>query len=262
MLFQKKNRYKPLYKKLLRLRTNLFQRDKVLKFKKKKWNLFKLLNSKRLRLYKAKRKHKKIKFHPNRSYFSVKDSTKYIITKRALFWCSYKKRYKNTLLTSLRFRLYYGGLKKKYIKRKIEESNELYNRQNPKKIKNLSRIFLELFEKRLDVTLYKAKFAFSVKSAQQLIAHGKILVNKKTVLSKAYILKAGDLIEVCPNFKDAGLVLKNMKKTIFWPIPPRNLIINYFTLQIIFNNFQGSEAFTSFNTLIPIHKLTMFYKWH
>ena len=40
MVLKQKNRYKPLYKQFLRLRDNIQDKKKLLKFKKKKWQSF------------------------------------------------------------------------------------------------------------------------------------------------------------------------------------------------------------------------------
>ena len=54
--------------------------------------------------------------------------------------------------------------------------------------------FLKLFETRLDILLYRARFSNSVRGARQFITHGKIYVNGLNVKNKSYQIKAGDLI--------------------------------------------------------------------
>ena len=53
-----------------------------------------------------------------------------------------------------------------------------------------------LLEKRLDMILYRAKFALTVFSSRQLINHGHIKVNGKKVNIPSYLLKEEDTIEL------------------------------------------------------------------
>ena len=53
-----------------------------------------------------------------------------------------------------------------------------------------------LLEKRLDIILYRAKFALTVFSSRQLINHGHIKVNGKKVNIPSYLLKEEDTIEL------------------------------------------------------------------
>jgi len=116
---------------------------------------------------------------------------------------SYKKRYRNTLQETKKLKLFYGGLSNKYIKKLIKKTlNQKYKRINP--------LFLELFESRLDTTLYRSKFSLSIKDARQLILHGKVLVNNKTIKIKSYQLNPGDLITI--NFKCYPLFETNIRE--------------------------------------------------
>ena len=165
-----KNKYKPLYKKFIKLRENIQNRQKVLKFKKQKWNQFIKFYKKRLRWYK--------KFKPFNQY-------QYIVSKYPNKYTSYKKRYNNTLLFYKTFNLFYGDLKKKKLKSNIK-----------KKTKVLQLKFLEVFEKRIDVILYRAKFCHSLRNAHQLIAHKKVLVNNQIIRNKSQIIHTGDIISI------------------------------------------------------------------
>ena len=53
-----------------------------------------------------------------------------------------------------------------------------------------------LLEKRLDIIVYRAKFALTVFSSRQLINHGHIKVNGKKVNIPSYLLKEEDTIEL------------------------------------------------------------------
>lgn len=238
MFLKNKSRFKPLYKKFFGLKENIQNRKKVLKFKKQKWERFKLTYIKSLKRYK--------KFKP-------KDQDRYLVFKYPTVWSSYKKRYKNTLLHYKKLNLLYGGLSKKLVKRHIKKTLR-------KNYRKANQIFLKLFESRLDVVLYRAKFSHSIKEARQLILHNKIFVNNKQINIKSYTVKTGDLISIkSKNFK---LVKSNIKKCFAWPIPPKHLTINYKTLQIVFGTFDYVNISFNFSYHLNLEKImTNYYQY-
>lgn len=56
--------------------------------------------------------------------------------------------------------------------------------------------FLQLLERRLDNVVYRMHFAVSRSQARQLISHGHVLVNGKSVNVPVYEIKVGDVIEI------------------------------------------------------------------
>jgi small subunit ribosomal protein S4 len=213
MIFKKKSHFKPLYKQFLKLRTNVQSRTKLFKFRHKKWKIFTQNYKKKLRRYR--------KFKPQ-------NQIQYTVSRYPNKGNSYKRQFKSTLDASKRFRLFYGNLSKKLLKKKIRN---LFD----KKAKNFTYfnlLFLKLFEQRLDTIMYKSKFSQSFRNARQLIVHGKVFVNKTQIRSPAFILNPGDFITI--DTKYHYLVEKNLKKAQIWPIPPKHLSINYKTLEIFF----------------------------
>ena len=172
MSLKKKNRFKPIFKKFIKLRENNQNRQKVLNFKKKKWELF-------LKLYLKNRLKSYRKFKPI-------DQSQYKVAKRGYRILGYKKRFRDALNIGNRLRNFYGNLRKNYFKTKIK----LVFNQKALKL-NTENAFLHLFESRLDTVLYRSKFAPTMRSAQQLILHGKVYVNQTQIKSKAYNLKNG-----------------------------------------------------------------------
>jgi small subunit ribosomal protein S4 len=68
---------------------------------------------------------------------------------------------------------------------------------------------LGLLERKLDVVLYKINFCTSLRSAKQLISHGKVRVNGKQARLPHYQMQPGDVITLLPGILDSvGLVIK------------------------------------------------------
>lgn len=235
MIFKNKNRFRPLYKQLIKLKENVQNRKKLLQFKKQKWEKLIQNYNKKLKWYK--------KFKP-------KDQTQYLVSQYPSKGFSYRKRYKNTLQTNKKFKLFYGGLSKAYVKKLVKIIlSKKYQKINP--------LFLELFESRLDTILYRSKFSPSIRNARQLILHGKIFVNNKPIKIKSYILKPGDLILI--NSKYSKLIESNIQQSDTWPIPPKHLTINYKTLQIIFGTFKNTNLSLNFSYHLNLEKILAGY---
>ena len=222
-----KKRYKPFYKQFLRLRKNIQNRPKLLKFRKQKWIKFQHYLKNQFKFFKR---------------FKIKDQFQFSVSKFASRGNSFQKKFKINLREQKNFSLFYGSLKKKYFKNHISyfiNSKSLFNSFDYR-----HRILI-FFESRLDTILYRANFTSSIRNASQLILHGCILVNQIIVTIKSYILKTNDLIEITHFTKSRNLVTRKLDKSNFWPIPPKYLLINYKTLQILY-------IFTNNLNLIPV----------
>lgn len=247
MLFKKKNRVKPVFKQLIKLRENVQNNAKLLKFKRKKWETFIEHYLKKLKRYK--------KFKPH-------DQTRYNITKFASKGTAHNKQYRNTLNSSRNFRLLYGGLSKKELKKYI---NSLKINKT-KKALDTKLLFLKFFETRLDTVLFRAKFSKSCKNARQLITHRKVLVNNKLIESPAYQLKSGDLISI--KYNQQYIIVENFRyclenwithKTKLWPLPPKHLIINYNTMEIFFEDIDTINLAADFLFNLNLEKIILNY---
>ena len=73
-------------------------------------------------------------------------------------------------------------------------------------------ILVKLLERRLDNTLYRLGLAPSRKTARQLITHGNIIVNSKSVDIPSYLLKGGDTISVRDKSKKLDVFHSSMKR--------------------------------------------------
>lgn len=247
MFIKQNNRIEPFYKQLIKLRENIQNRTKLLKFKRKKWEIF-------IQNYK-----KKLKWY---NKFKPTDQEKYLVTTYPSKGTSHKKQFRNSLNKSKVLRLFYGSLSKKLFKNKIKFLKK-------KNFNSNYLMFLKLFEQRLDTVLFRSKFSKSVRNARQLITHGIINVNNKQVKYPAYILKESDLISINPkycliiekNFKYClrGNIQLNIKNNQLWPIPPKHLLINYKTLEIIFGNIDISSFSTEFSYHLNLEKIILNY---
>lgn len=173
MNFTKNRRNKPLYKRFLPLKKNVQTRDKLLKFKKKKWQ----------KLQQLIKRFRKKKFNDPISYclFNFKNF--------------FSRKFKYNLQNKQRLSLFYGILRKSYLKKVVALIL--------KKCKNLNLhgtiLFIKRLETRLDTALFRSYFSYSFKNARQLILHKKVYVNDKIVQSNSYLLKKGDLITLDKN---------------------------------------------------------------
>ena len=217
MYFIKKQRTKLLYKKLLPLRKNIQNNNKLMKFKKKKWQNFQRLIS----------KLKKQKFYDPTSQFLSN------------FKNFFNKKFKYNLQNKQRLNFYYGTLRKSYLKKLVKESLK-----ESKHINSQATVLLiEKLETRLDTILYRTHFCHSFRSAKQLISHQKIYVNNKIVKHNFHALKKGDIITLDKSI--TNFVASNILKSEMWPIPPKHFYINYRTLQIlIIEDIKYSNCFS------------------
>lgn len=242
-MFAKKNRYRPLYKQFLKVRENVQNRKKLLKFKRLKWKQFIKQYRKKLRRYK--------KFKPF-------DQTRYLVSKFPNRGTSYKKRFRNSLNASKKFRLLYGGLTRKFLKKQIKYL--LKKNITKKNLKNWNLLFIKQFENRLDNILYKSKFSISLRNAKQLIVHGKVFINNSPMKIASYIVKQGDLISIDPKYY--FLVEKNLKNVQIWSIPPKHLTINFKTLEIVVGNMDHINSAVNFPYHLNLEQIILNYYQH
>lgn len=278
-----RKRYKPLYKKFLRLKVNPLNNQKILKFKREKWKTFLKLLERRNKFY--------TKYKPYAH-------TNYNVSKFASPGNSYKRKFRNDLIARKTFNYFYGGLSKKYLKARMT------NIYRSKESRDPMLTCFELFESRLDAVLFRAKFCCSIKHARQLISHKHIKVNNRIEKNKSYILKQGDLIQVSP--KSIKLVKENLREQLnydlkklfrnlqeqleqniekqlrdnlkiqirdlkeqledsnnkIWPTPPTYLTINYNTLEIIVGDLNNYNFSTSFPFRLDINSIITNYYRH
>ena len=207
----KKSRYKPLYKKFVRLRKNVQYRKKLFThFEKKKWKH--LVSYLRTRMLRRKKN------------FEGFDHLSFFIPK---YGSAFKRKFLQNLLVKQRFSLFYGKLQNKKIKNLVNLSkNKLGNKFSAK-----DRLINNL-ENRLDTVLYRSHFVKSIREARLFIQHKHVYVNDVIVINNSFILNNGDIIRLSD--KSIKLAKKNLFSSHLWPFPPEFLQINYKTFQIAF----------------------------
>src|SRR5213594_4419985 len=78
---------------------------------------------------------------------------------------------------------------------------------------------LQLLETRIDNVVYRLGLANTRSAARQLVSHGHVLVNGRTVNVASYNVKAGDEITIKDKPKSRQLVLRNLDLTQIVPVP-------------------------------------------
>ena len=228
----KKPKIKFLYKQLIYLKNNVENNKKIFKFKAKwKWLEF-------IQNYKIKLKWHKLK--------RLQDQTQLYVFKYTNQFFAYKNNYKLTLQELKWLQFLFGKLSRKNIKKKIKTALKTKHKQ-------INFFYIKEFEWRLDIVLYWAKFTTSIRQAWQLIFHKKVQVNCQFVTVQSYWLKTGDI--VCVYLNQLNLTWIDIKKLESWPMPPKHLIINYKTLQLVFGVLTNKSLPLNFFQYFNLEKL-------
>ena len=234
------NTYKPLYKKFIRLKITVNNKNKFVKFRKNKWNVF---------------KHNFIKFHcrkktifnekfflPSQSQYKFYDHSGFSLP---LYENYYKNKFKFLIHTKQKLSLFYGGLGKRYLKNLLQTS--ISNYVNHPRSYNLGNYLINTLESRLDTILYRSKFSISFRNARALIHRGQVYVNGKIRNKNSYLMKKGDIISI--RLKSHSDIKRNILYSNMWPIPQKYLNVNYKTLEILFTgnlNYYNLTAYFPF----------------
>lgn len=100
-----------------------------------------------------------------------------------------------------RLSLFYGGVDKKFFKKiyiQAENKGNIHAMNRGDIAKNV----LLLFERRLDVVLYRIGFAKTITSARQYISHNLVFVNGNPITISTYQVQYGDCISLDTNLKE------------------------------------------------------------
>jgi small subunit ribosomal protein S4 len=228
-------RYKPIYKYFQKLRENIYNNEKLLKFKKKKWsNLVKRLTLAKPYLF------------FNHNVRQISRNAKPL-----------KNLYRSQLATKKRLNIYYGKFTNNQLKKLSRES--FYKSKLKSCKKSNSELFLNSLESRLSTVLFRAHFVPSINTARQLITYGNVYVNNKKIYSCNFLLKSGDLIQISKKFHP--VIKNNILKSKMWPLIPLHLEVNFKILSIYFvNNADIFSLSGHFPFWLNIKNIVSFYK--
>ena len=116
---------------------------------------------------------------------------------------STKKRktsdYGTQLEAKQKLKFYYGNMNERQFRNVF--------RKALKKKGNTTENFIGFLERRLDMVIYRAKFATTVFSARQLINHGHIKVNGKKVNISSCLVSEKDTIELKDKSKELIVIV-------------------------------------------------------
>jgi len=95
---------------------------------------------------------------------------------------------------------YYGDVTEKQFRKVYDEAVRLKG--------DTSQNLIGLLERRLDMVVYRAKFAPTIFAARQIVNHGHILVNGRRCNIASARIKPGDVVELSGKAKDMALVIE------------------------------------------------------
>lgn len=193
------NKLRPRNKICLQNNKNIHANLNIKKLNKKKWQKLKINNffvEKKNNFFKRLRKIKKefkIARIANKHIVKKKYQTKSLLTllkehhlnKRPE---NKKHLFKERLFAKQQFKNFYGCIPEYQLK------NLFFYLKNKTNNNNIIQKFIILLESRLDMVIYRAKITKTVFQAKQIINHGKIKVNNKTITFSNFILNRGDII--------------------------------------------------------------------
>jgi small subunit ribosomal protein S4 len=95
---------------------------------------------------------------------------------------------------------YYGDVTEKQFKRTFQEASRMKG--------DTSQNLIGLLERRLDMVVYRAKFAPTIWAARQLVNHGHIRVNGRKLNIASARVGVGDVVELGPKAQEMALVIE------------------------------------------------------
>ena len=95
---------------------------------------------------------------------------------------------------------YYGDITEKQFKRAYQEANRMKG--------DTSQNLIGLLERRLDMVVYRAKFAPTIFAARQIVSHGHIRVNGVKCNIASRQVAVGDVISLGNKAKEMALVIE------------------------------------------------------
>ena len=95
---------------------------------------------------------------------------------------------------------YYGDITEKQFKRAYQEADRMKG--------DTSQNLIGLLERRLDMVVYRAKFATTIFAARQIVSHGHIRVNGVKCNIASRLIQPGDVVSLGNKAKEMALVIE------------------------------------------------------
>ena len=95
---------------------------------------------------------------------------------------------------------YYGDITEKQFRRAYTEASAMKG--------DTSQHLIGLLERRLDMVVYRAKFAPTIFAARQIVNHGHVRVNGRKLNIASARINPGDIIELGPKAREMALVIE------------------------------------------------------
>lgn len=95
---------------------------------------------------------------------------------------------------------YYGDITEKQFKRAYQEADRMKG--------DTSQNLIGLLERRLDMVVYRAKFAPTIFAARQLVSHGHLRVNGVKCNIASRMVNVGDVVSLGNKAKEMALVIE------------------------------------------------------
>jgi len=108
--------------------------------------------------------------------------------------------YRTQLMAKQRIKGYYGNVSERQMRRYYFEAI----RRKGDTGDNL----IELLERRLDMVIYRMKFAITIFAARQLVSHGHVKVNGRRVNIASYQVRDNDVVELTAKARELAVVME------------------------------------------------------
>lgn len=119
-------------------------------------------------------------------------------TKRSSLSDDYRER----LFEKQKLRFNYGVTEKQLIR---------YYKEAKRKEGATGTLLLELLESRLDCVVYRLGFASTIPAARQIVNHGHMFVNNKSVNIPSFLCQKGDIISIRPKKQSEAFIQDNFE---------------------------------------------------
>ena len=110
--------------------------------------------------------------------------------------------YRERLLEKQKLRFNYGVTEKQLVG---------YYKEAKRRIGSTGSLLLELLESRLDCVVYRLGFAPTIPAARQIVNHGHVIVNNKSVNIPSFLCQKGDVISVRQKTQSRKLIEENFQ---------------------------------------------------